>query len=382
MSKKSLISEVHKMQKIMGGTNKEPINENFFKRLLNSLFGKRRESENERNQHINDIRNFLVDEGLYTEKIESLLDIIHYSENSDLLNYETFSRTISNVLFRSGNKETNLIKYLNKVLKSLEVREGYEEVLPGEEVVEPEEETSILSRRQFLKELRALQIELLKMQEWLKRTDASVVILFEGRDTAGKGSTIRKFTQYLDPRYYKVVVKGIPTEEERENWFTRYAQDIEPGKIMFFDRSWYNRAVVEPVMGYSTEEEYKHFMKHVNSFEKWLSNHNYLIKFWFSITKETQLKRFQIRQSSPLKYWKFSPNDARAQEMWDKYTEYKEKTFRETSTEYAPWTVVDSNDKRLSGLNAIRHVLTIVPYENKDTDNIGVLFPEVITTIK
>jgi len=220
------------------------------------------------------------------------------------------------------------------------------------------------------------------MQEWLKDKDSAIVILFEGRDTAGKGSTIKKFVEYLDPKYYKIVVKDIPTEEERENWFTRYAKDIEPGKIIFFDRSWYNRAIVEPVMGYSSEEEYEHFMKHVNSFEKWLSTNDYLIKFWFSITKDTQQRRFDIRQASPLKYWKYSPNDAKAQEMWDKYTEYKERTFELTSTDYAPWTVIDANDKRISGLNAIRYVLKKIPYDGRDDDNIGGVFPEVVTTIK
>lgn len=379
--KKSLIKEVYEIKKMMG-SDPQPINEGFLTNLLNSLFGKGSESDATRERYVVEIKQFLRGEGLLNNEIEDLLDKISEAKNTDLLNYETFSRTISNVLYKKGDKEKNLVKYLKKVLNSLATREGFEEKLPGEDVVEPEEEISILSRGQFLKELRALQIELLKMQEWLKGKNSAIVILFEGRDTAGKGSTIKKFTQYLDPKYYKIVTKDIPTEEERKNWFTRYAKDIEPGKIIFFDRSWYNRAIVEPVMGYSSEEEYQYFMDHVNNFEKWLTTHDYLIKFWFSITKETQAKRFQIRQASPLKYWKFSPNDARAQEMWDEYTKYKEKVFELTSTDYAPWTVVDSNDKRLSGLNSIRYVLNKIPYDGKNEDNIGGTFPEVITTIK
>lgn len=378
---KNLITEIHNIKKMMGD-NKTPITEGFFGNLINSLFGKDKESDAIRERYITEIRQFLEEEGLLSKEISDLLDDISFSNNTSLLNYETFSRTISNVLFKKGDKEENLKKYLNKVLKSLSEREGFDEKLPDEDFIEPEEERSSLPRKQFLKELRSLQIELLKMQEWLKGKNSAVVILFEGRDTAGKGSTIKKFTQYLDPKYFKIVTKDIPTEEERKNWFTRYAKDIEPGKIIFFDRSWYNRGIVEPVMGYSSKEEYEFFMENVNSFEKWLTSHDYLIKFWLSITKETQQKRFDIRQSSPLKYWKFSPNDAKAQEKWDDYTEYKEKVFDVTSTDYAPWTIVDSNDKRISGLNAIRYVLNKVPYENKDDNNIGGIFPEVVTTVK
>lgn len=379
--KKNLITEIHKMKQMMDG-EETTINEGFFSNLLKSVFGKEEETDATRERYIAEIRQFLDGEGLLTDNVSSLLDDISYANNAALLNYETLSRTISNVLFKRGDKEQNLIKYLNKVMRSLSKREGFEEKLPGEDELEPESEISVLPRKQFLKELRSLQVELLKMQEWLKGQDSAIVILFEGRDTAGKGSTIKKFVQYLDPKYYKIVVKDIPTEEERENWFTRYAKDIEPGKIIFFDRSWYNRAIVEPVMGYSSEEEYEHFMEHVNSFEKWLSTNDYLIKFWFSITKDTQQKRFDIRQASPLKYWKYSPNDAQAQEKWDEYTKYKERTFELTSTEYAPWTVVDANDKRISGLNSIRYVLKHIPYDGKDDDNIGGVFPEVVTTIK
>lgn len=180
-----------------------------------------------------------------------------------------------------------------------------------------------------------------------------------------------------------MIAKGVPTAEERKNWFERYRSEIEPGKIIFFDRSWYNRGIVEPVMGYSSYEEYESFMAQVKEFEKDLvSSGNYLIKFWLSVTKETQARRFKMRQTSPLAYWKFSPNDARAQEKWEEYTRYKNRVLKLTSTAYAPWVVVDSNDKRISGLNAMRYVLNEVPYEGKDETVIGSTYPEAVTRIR
>jgi polyphosphate kinase 2 len=315
--------------------------------------------------------------------IKMLQDIL-LSKKSNELNFELLKRNIQNILLKKGSKTKNTIKYLEKVFKSLESRKDYEKNLPAEEYYEPEEEEekSILPRKQYVKEKNALQVELLKMQEWLKDTGRSVIVVFEGRDTAGKGSTIKKFTEHLNPRFYKVVAKGVPTPEERKDWFGRYESDIEPGKIIFFDRSWYNRGIVEPVMGYSSYEEYESFMAQVNSFErKLVSEGNVLIKFWLSVTKETQAKRFRIRQTSPLAYWKYSPNDAKAQEMWDQYTKYKNRVLKLTSTSKAPWVVVDSNDKRISGLNAMRYVLNQVPYEGKNETVVGEPYPEVVTKI-
>lgn len=315
--------------------------------------------------------------------IIKMLEDILVSEKSNELNFDLLKRNIQNVLLKKGNKTENTIKYLDKVLKSLQSRISYEKNLPAEEFYEPEEEeVSAIPRKQYVKEKSALQVELLKMQEWLKKTGRSVIVVFEGRDTAGKGSTIKKFTEHLDPKFYKIVVKGVPTSEERKDWFGRYEGDIEPGKIIFFDRSWYNRGIVEPVMGYSSYEEYESFMAQVNSFErKLVSEGNFLIKFWLSVTKETQAKRFKMRQTSPLAYWKYSPNDAKAQEMWDQYTKYKNRVLKLTSTSFAPWTVVDSNDKRISGLNAMRYVLNQVPYEGKNEPVIGEPYPEVVTKI-
>ena len=362
----------------------ELLNEGFFKDLINRIFKSNDETEQEKSNSIDKIILQLKRANVYNNEIESLLKKILTSENTENLDFDLFSRTMNNVLLKKGNKTTNVIKHLNNILNSLESRTAYVEELPEEEYYEPEEsETSLIPRKQYNKEKYALQVELLKMQEWLKKTGGSVIIVFEGRDTAGKGSTIRKFTEHLDPKFYKVVVKGVPTPEEKADWFGRYKSEIEPGKIIFFDRSWYNRGIVEPVMGYSSYEEYESFMAQVKEFEKELvSSGNYLIKFWLSVTKETQARRFKMRQTSPLAYWKFSPNDAKAQEKWEEYTRYKNRVLKLTSTAYAPWVVVDSNDKRISGLNAMRYVLNEVPYEGKDEAVIGSTYPEAVTRIR
>jgi hypothetical protein len=185
----------------------------------------------------------------------------------------------------------------------------------------------------------------------------------------------------LDPKYYNVVALGIATPEERKDWFGRYEKHIEPGKITFFDRSWYNRGIVEPVMGYGTEEEYFDFMENVNGFEQSLKDKGVeLFKFWLSITPQTQQRRFELRKNSPLKYWKFSPNDEKSIDKWDDYTKYKEKVLKQTK-EAQPWTVVDTNDKRAGTLNLLRHILQNVDYKDKDENNFGIKFPEVVTTV-
>lgn len=362
----------------------ELLNEGFFKDLLNKIFKSNDETESQKLNFINKITLELKRNNVYNDEIASLLQNISNSENTENLDFDLFSRTIGNVLLKKGNKTANVIKHLNNVLNSLESRTAYVEELPEEEYYEPEEsETSLISRKQYNKEKYALQVELLKMQESLKKSGSSVIIVFEGRDTAGKGSTIRKFTEHLDPKFYKVVVKGLPTSAEKADWFGRYKSEIEPGKIIFFDRSWYNRGIVEPVMGYSSYEEYESFMAQVKEFEKELvSSGNYLIKFWLSVTKETQARRFKMRQTSPLAYWKFSPNDAKAQEKWEEYTKYKNRVLKLTSTPYAPWVIVDSNDKRISGLNAMRYVLSEIPYEGKNEMVIGSTYPEAVTRIR
>jgi polyphosphate kinase 2 len=210
-----------------------------------------------------------------------------------------------------------------------------------------------------------------------------VAIVFEGRDSAGKGSTIKRFVEILNPKVYNVVALGLPTEEEKQNWFGRYEKHLpKPGQIVFFDRSWYNRAVVEPAMGYCTEEQYMDFMENVPKWEANLvDNGLILIKFWFSITKEKQLQRFELRKTSPIKYWKFSPNDEKVVGKWDVITKYKNQMFEKTSTEKSPWTIVNSNDKKIGRLNAMRYVLSVIDYEGKDPDACD-YYPEVISVIE
>ena len=339
-------------------------------------------------------------ETLLEQNKKDLVDKIEYNDVdsttlSDLINQLTdedisdlFLRNLDRKFLKGGDKEQNLRNYLTKYINSLEQRPGDmesdddfsvdDEFLYGG--VEPEK--SQIGRKRFKKELMPLQVELLKLQEDVKKSGKAIAIVFEGRDSAGKGSTIKSMTEYLDPKYYNVIALGIPTKEEKKDWFGRYEKHIEPGKINFFDRSWYNRGIVEPVMGYSSEEEYEDFMNNVNDFEQSLIDKGIeLVKFWLSITPETQKKRFDLRKSSPLKYWKFSPNDEASIDKWDEYTEYKNKVIKHAK-DAKPWTLVDSNDKRAGTLNAFRHLLQSINYEGKDDKNIGMVYPEVVTTIK
>lgn len=309
------------------------------------------------------------------------IELIDRFKDEDIT--DDFLRNLDRKLLKSGDKAKNVTKYLEKYLNSLEQRQQPQQEPEDSYFVDDDEyqEKSKIGRKQFIKELRPLQVELLKLQEYVKQSGKSVVIVFEGRDSSGKGSTIKKFTEYLQPQYTKVVALGIPTEDEKKNWFQRYENQIEDGKIIFFDRSWYNRGIVEPVMGYSTMEEYADFMENVGDFEQSLLNKGHQVfKFWLSITQDTQRRRFDLRKNSPLKYWKFSPNDEASIDKWDDYTEFKEKALKQTS-EVIPWTVVDTNDKRTGALNAIRAVLNKVDYTDKDEKNLGMIYPEVVTTV-
>jgi polyphosphate kinase 2 len=217
-------------------------------------------------------------------------------------------------------------------------------------------------------ELRQLQIELVKLQRDVQLTGRRVAIIFEGRDAAGKGGAIRRFTEHLNPRSMRVVALPKPTEVEKGQWyFQRYVKPLpNPGEIAFFDRSWYNRAVVEPVMNFCTKAQYQTFMQQVPEFEHMLYEDNIeIIKFWFSISKDEQESRFKGRVNNPLKQWKISPVDDKAQENWDLYTMYKEEMFSKTHTSYSPWIIVRANSKTKARLEAIRHVLNTLPYKGK-----------------
>jgi polyphosphate kinase len=221
---------------------------------------------------------------------------------------------------------------------------------------------------------RPLQIELVKLQNWVKSTGQRIVIIFEGRDAAGKGGTIKRFTEHLNPRGAVVVALVKPTERERSQWyFQRYVPHLPgAGEIVMFDRSWYNRAGVERVMGFCTDEEYSEFMREAPEFERMLVRSGLdVTKFWFSVTPSEQRTRFIIRRIDPVRQWKLSPMDLESLDKWDAYTDAKEAMFHYTDTPHAPWTVVKSNDKKRARLEAIKHVLRKFDYEGRDDEAIG-----------
>jgi len=304
------------------------------------------------------------------------------------LNIEAFLRKINQILdLRKRNTKRNVRESFDEYYKTIEDRisqirntgttSGVEEFeIPGGE-------GSILPRKQYESEKYQIQVELLKLQEWVIKNNKKVAIVFEGRDSAGKGSTIKRFTEYLNPKGFKVVALGLPTEEEKQNWFERYEKHLpKPGEMVFFDRSWYNRAVVEPALGYCTEEQYTDFMDKVIPWEeKLISDGVILIKFWFSITQEKQIKRFELRQQSPLKYWKFSPNDAKVLDKWEIIGNFKNQMFTKTSSKQSPWVIINSNDKKIGRLNAMRYLISQIEYDGKNPE-IGKYYPEVVTILK
>ena len=235
---------------------------------------------------------------------------------------------------------------------------------------------NLMSRKRYESQKYQLQVELLKLQSWAKESGQRVVILFEGRDAAGKGGTIRRFNEHLNPRGARVVALEKPTESERGQWyFQRYVQHLPTaGEIVMFDRSWYNRAGVERVMGFCSEKEYQQFIHQAPLFERQLVQSGvHLIKFWFSVSRKEQRRRFKERELHPLKQWKLSPIDLASLDKWEDYTKAKEAMFFETDTADAPWTVIKSDCKKRARLNAMRYVLHKLPYTNKDLSNIGTL---------
>ncbi|MCM2415023.1 polyphosphate kinase 2 [Streptomyces sp. RKAG290] len=238
-----------------------------------------------------------------------------------------------------------------------------------------------LRRKAYERSKRALQIELLKLQHWVKEHDERLVILFEGRDAAGKGGTIKRFTEHLNPRGARVVALGTPTERERSQWyFQRYVAHLPTaGEIVLFDRSWYNRAGVERVMGFCPTREYLEFMHQAPGFEQMLAGDGiHLVKFWFSVSRNEQLNRFMLRQTDPVRQWKLSPVDLASLDKWEAYTEAKELMLFHTDTADAPWTVVKSNDKKRARLEAMRHVLHRFDYPDKDPAVVGEPDPLIV----
>lgn len=240
---------------------------------------------------------------------------------------------------------------------------------------------NLLRRSVYEAEKYKLQVELLKLQAWVKATGQRVVILFEGRDAAGKGGTIKRFMEHLNPRGARVVALEKPSESERGQWyFQRYVQHLPTaGEIVLFDRSWYNRAGVERVMGFCTDAEYHEFMRQAPEFERHLvRSGTHLIKFWFSVSQKEQRRRFKEREVHPLKHWKLSPIDKQSLNKWKEYTLAKEAMFCETDTADSPWTVIKSDCKKRARLNAMRYVLHRLPYAKKDIAQIGRLDPLIV----
>ena len=264
-------------------------------------------------------------------------------------------------------------------LQRINTRKGFLTLLKSKEFNLEDVRKTLL----YEQELGALQVELVRLQRWVQNDGQRIAILVEGRDAAGKGGTIRRFTEHLNPRAMRVVALPKPTDEEKGQWyFQRYIRQLpNKGEIVFFDRSWYNRAVVEPVMGFCSKKDHQRFLQQVTEFEHMLYEDGVtIIKFWFSISKEEQLKRFEARRQNPLKQWKLSPVDEKAQELWDSYTRYKEEMFSKTHTTFSPWIIVKANDKQAARLESLRHVLNLLSYKGKDEAQVRLTpDPNVIT---
>jgi polyphosphate kinase 2 len=237
--------------------------------------------------------------------------------------------------------------------------------------------------RRYLREeeLKPYQAELIKMQQYLEQTGKRMIILFEGRDASGKGGTIRRVTRYMNEKHYRVVALGKPTEHEKTQWFfQKYVRQFpRGGEVVLFDRSWYNRAMVEPVFGFCTDIEYKNFMRGVGGFEKDLVRQGtILVKLYFSVTKDEQKRRFERRKHDTLRQWKLSEVDVQAQERWDEFTNVKYEMLKKTHTTHSPWKIIRSNDKHQARINAMKVILNSVPYERLDPDLNYVPDPEIV----
>ncbi|MDZ7584400.1 MAG: polyphosphate kinase 2 [Thiobacillus sp.] len=281
----------------------------------------------------------------------------------------------------SGLPPPEAEELIKTLLRQQQPRLGKVRLNPDEELAQGWREGGypykhLMLRRSYEKEKYRLQVELLKLQAWVKETGQKVVILFEGRDAAGKGGVIKRFMEHLNPRGARVVALEKPTDNERGQWyFQRYVNHLPTtGEIVLFDRSWYNRAGVERVMGFCSPTEYDEFMRQTPEFERMLARNGiHLIKFWFSVSSEEQRRRFKERKVHPLKQWKLSPIDLASLDKWEDYTKAKEAMFFHTDTADAPWTVIKSDCKKRARLNAMRYILHKLPYAKKDSDRIGQL---------
>lgn len=254
------------------------------------------------------------------------------------------------------------IKISTSDLKKLNTDKGLMALLSRE----PLSVQKALRYVEYQKKLKKLQVELIRMQTWVINNNERIIVVFQGRDAAGKGGAIRRITERINPRFMRIVALPKPNKDEESQWyFQRYVEQLpKAGEMVFFDRSWYNRAVVEPVNGFCTQEEYKIFMNQVNNFEKMiLESGIHLVKIYMSISKKEQAKRFAEIKNDPLKQWKMTKLDERAQDLWDDYTEYKNAMFEKTNTEISPWKIIRANRKTEARINVINHILNRIPYD-------------------
>jgi polyphosphate kinase 2 len=330
------------------------------------------------------IENFEVAESIVAAQestVEAVRDIISHAPAHDVA---AMAQSLQAIMKGASPDDAALLRQALQV--GVETNSSLPPVDPDAELVPDWRDggypyKNLLSRKSYEKQKYHLQVELLKVQAWVKAAKQKVVILFEGRDAAGKGGTIKRFMEHLNPRGARVVALEKPSEVERGQWyFQRYIQHLPTsGEIVMFDRSWYNRAGVERVMGFCADNEYQEFMRQAPEFERNLVRCGvHLIKFWFSVSQEEQRRRFEERKAHPLKQWKLSPVDLSSLDKWEDYTKAKEAMFFNTDTADAPWTVIKSDCKKRARLNAMRYVLHRLPYANKDVKAIGPLDPLLV----
>lgn len=277
-------------------------------------------------------------------------------------------------------KNPEFVEYRGQQVKLTELMDDYRNMRNKLAQSKSENRSSVVRRRQE-KSLKPYQAELIRLQKYLEETKTRMIIVFEGRDAAGKGGTIRRVTRYMNEKRYRLVALGKPTEEQRHQWFfQRYvAQFPTGGEVVLFDRSWYNRAVVEPIFGFCSEQEYQNFMYGVVGFEKDLVRQGtILVKLYFSVTKDEQSRRFERRKTDPLRQWKLSEIDAQAQDRWDDFTRQKYEMIKRTHAAHAPWTIIRSNNKYRARINAMKVILNAVPYERLNKELDFVPDPEIV----
>ena len=314
-------------------------------------------------------------------KIVAVRDIVDKTPPHDI---ETLAKTLEAIVDGASPDDATTLR--NALLKKASPRgvrqpSGPDDQLSGNWRDGGYPYRNLMSRKNYEKQKYRLQVDLLKLQAWVRKNGEKLVVVFEGRDAAGKGGTIKRFMEHLNPRGARVVALEKPTETELGQWYyQRYVQHLPTaGEIVMFDRSWYNRAGVERVMGFCDEDEYAEFMRQAPEFERNLvRSGTHLIKFWFSVSQEEQKRRFKERKIHPLKQWKLSPIDMASLDKWDEYTKAKEAMFFYTDTADSPWTVVKSDCKKRARLNAMRYVLHAMPYTGKDLDTVGPVDPLLV----